>query len=496
MSVADKYPRSKYIKKLIENYTRDVIDWGAKYGRAKKQYGDNARLDKPYPYSEEAKQNLFDHFDALFREADKKDWADLNGHMLWYFADNIKNAFAKNMFEIFDYQIKNYPLTDNAKVNFLELLFSKDKENNISQVALEKIADYNPTCYQEITNRLFTKASIYLDNPRRVKKVGLIYMVFEKYAKNIEVVSDKVVLNCADLYFKLANRLDKPLSVKPLEMLLTKEAETLYNNAVGKEPYVNTRLVKELFETYIEFVKKNENIKPHLHFEMKDFGGKLMEYYTHDEVKDLINVLNLPKLSKMSKNYKDSIYKVDSMREEFEYLYNRAKKYKTWKERVDIKSPDFVANRNNVLNYANNLFNDASKNQYDDVKTDTLYQLLLSNAKVRGLDDPQVDIFGNVSRKNTIDKKLVKDVAAAYADFVEHTDMEVGYLNPDFHKNLTNMFKDIVTKYDYTPENVSELTETLAKGARGDRVFKSMAADVSSAYNSSKVVKTKAGRSL
>ena len=184
------------------------------------------------------------------------------------------------------------------------------------------------------------------------------------------------------------------------------------------------------------------------------------------------------------------------MREEFEYLYNRAKKYKTWKERVDIKSPDFVANRNNVLNYANNLFNDASKNQYDDVKTDTLYQLLLSNAKVRGLDDPQVDIFGNVSRKNTIDKKLVKDVAAAYADFVEHTDMEVGYLNPDFHKNLTNMFKDIVTKYDYTPENVSELTETLAKGARGDRVFKSMAADVSSAYNSSKVVKTKAGRSL
>ncbi len=496
MSVADKYPRSRYIKKLIENYTRDVIDWGAKYGKAKKYYGENVKFDKPYPYSEEAKQNLFDHFDTLFREADKKDWADLNGHMLWYFRKNTTNSFAKKMFEIFDYQIQNYPLNDISKIRFLLYMFRADKEHKFSQKSLLKIADYNPTTNQEITNSLFTRANEYLSKTCKTKRVNLIYMFFEKYADNIEVLSDKVVLNCADLYFKMANKLKEPLSIKPLEKLLTKETKTLYNNAIGYEPYVNAEMINGIFASYVEFMKKKKGVKPHLHKEMKSFGDKLIPYYGKEDFNKLAAILTLPNKRKMSDEYVKIQADLQEMLNGFNEVFERTQKYKEWKARVDVNAPDFVPSAKNVLNYANNLFNDAGDSSEKNIETKTLYKLLTDNAKLRGADNPQVDIFGNVARKNTVDKNLVKDVAAAYADFVEVTYLDAGFFNPVFHKNMTDMFKDIVTKCDYSSENVGELTRVLAKGAKGDRYFKNMANEISTAYKTNKIIKTKAGRSL
>ncbi len=496
MSIADKYPRCRYIKKLIENYTRDVIDWGTQYGNAKKYYGENVRFDKPYPYSEEAKQNLFDHFDIMFREADKKDWADLNGHILWYFRTNTTNSFAKKMFEIFDYQIQNYPLNDISKIRFLVYMFRAGKEQKFAQKSLMKIADYNPTTNQEITNSLFTRANEYLSKTCKAKRVNLIYMFFEKYADNIEVLSDKVVLNCADLYFKMANKLNEPLSIKSLEKLLTKETKTLYNNAVGNEPYVNAEMINDIFASYVEFMKKKKGVKPHLHREMKNLGSKLVPYFSKEEFGKLTEILTLPNKRKMSDEYIKNQVDLQEMLNGFNEIFERTQKHKAWKVRVDVNAPDFVPSAKNVLNYAQNLFNDAGDNPEKNIETKTLYKLLTDNAKLRGADNPQVDIFGNVARKNTIDKKLVKEVAAAYADFVEVTYLDAGFFNPAFHKNLTDMFKDIVTKNDYSSENVNELAQVLTKGAKGDRYFKNMANEISTAYKANKMVKIKAGRSL
>ena len=72
-----------------------------------------------------------------------------------------------------------------------------------------------------------------------------------------------------------------------------------------------------------------------------------------------------------------------------------------------------------------------------------------------------------LTRSGDIDKKLLLDVVDEYGKTYTSADMEQGSYNSFFHEKMGNMLQGIVTKYDYTDQELTTLTIGISKGAEG-----------------------------
>ncbi len=92
-------------------------------------------------------------------------------------------------------------------------------------------------------------------------------------------------------------------------------------------------------------------------------------------------------------------------------------------------------------------------------------------------------MFGTeVLQPAKINKTLVAEVADVYAQNVISTHPEMGEFNPYFHQKMTKMLSYVVSSYDYTREEVSDLCSRLAKGGDNAPEFKQSAQMVMAAY--------------
>ena len=152
-----------------------------------------------------------------------------------------------------------------------------------------------------------------------------------------------------------------------------------------------------------------------------------------------------------------------------------------------------------ITTYAGYLTEYASLHPSDDnISEKPLLRLLQKNAALSGINNVQGQLFGSeVLQPAKINKTLVAEVADVYAQNVISTHPEMGEFNPYFHQKMTKMLSYVVSSYDYTREEVSDLCSRLAKGGDNAPEFKQSAQMVMAAYtNPSRQVMMVRNRSL
>lgn len=137
-----------------------------------------------------------------------------------------------------------------------------------------------------------------------------------------------------------------------------------------------------------------------------------------------------------------------------------------------------------VTTYAGYLSEYASLHPSDDkISEKPLLRLLQKNAALSGINNVQGCLFGEENfQPAKINKPLVAEVADVYAQNVISTHPEMGEFNPYFHQKMTKMLSYVVSSYDYTREEVSDLCSRLAKGGDNAPEFKRSAQMVMAAY--------------
>lgn len=137
-----------------------------------------------------------------------------------------------------------------------------------------------------------------------------------------------------------------------------------------------------------------------------------------------------------------------------------------------------------VENYAQYLCQYASYHcENGSIRIDMLRNLLEREAEQSNQRATASSLFAEyVSPKElkSIDKKLVLNVADAYARSFSCSDPEAEEFNPHFHARMTKMFSEIVTKHPYRKSEVQTLCNVLK--SNGDKVMSVAGKAVMSAY--------------
>ncbi len=114
---------------------------------------------------------------------------------------------------------------------------------------------------------------------------------------------------------------------------------------------------------------------------------------------------------------------------------------------VDMNNPSTAVSDDEVVRYAGFLFDKAKKNQ---------------NIEIR-----MADLYGLLTRSGSMNKQLLSDVVEVYGETYTADEMNNSQYNALFHDKMTKMLQHVVTEYDYTDNEVSDLTHRISKGAEG-----------------------------
>lgn len=399
----------------------------------------------------------------------KEDKQQVAGHFLWYIVNKgyLSSDFRTDALDICSSLIKE--LSDSDKIKFMEFLFTEPQNKKKSALWHEmkeedilNLMAFNPNENMSDINRLYTKALSHLDkmprkSPNLDKKVKLLNDMFIAFTKNIKEITPDAAENLADIYFKLSEKTNESLSSFAIIELAKK---TPYANKLAKQSAsefaVDKKFITQVMKNYVAHVNNPGN---------KEFNDNLARQmvrvvnsanFTAEEINHLSDIIRPnPKLRESKKTRGLSLIT--------NILENKAATY------VNNRHPFAIINSmdsqemysDKVTDYATALFTSAKKYPYKKFNTSSLYELLTSN--------------------DMIDKSLLLQVVDAYGSSLTEKDLNQDNINYGFHKQMTNMLQNIVTEYDYRPEEMSMLKHHISKGACGHEEFEYMAVVVENA---------------
>lgn len=114
-----------------------------------------------------------------------------------------------------------------------------------------------------------------------------------------------------------------------------------------------------------------------------------------------------------------------------------------------------------LRDYTGYLCKYASDCYMEDVKTDTLLDLLKRNASAKGLDIKQASLFEPAYKKDAIDKKVVLEVAKVFASYINKDANIFNENNGKFEYNMCKMFAHIASRYGYKKKDIEELNNVI-----------------------------------
>lgn len=433
----------------------------------------------PYPYDDDAERHLFNAIDAYLLRFDEHERAEANGHFLRQYQTYLTHPFAKHARELAIFSIKNHPLQDEDKINFLEYLLSSGKYVDFDKKTLFKLADYNPSFYLQRTNRLYNRAFAKLlrSSKDQQGQVDLLYGMLNNFADRVETLSSEAAVNYAELYFKLSDVSAKPLSPWLLGKLALKASQTPSEGENCKKA-LDKNVMNLIFASYVKHVIHSKNFNENLETSMFELARAALENcdYTPKEAGSLLDTFKVRNNKKRSQ----------SNREKEERLENLARRLSVVPINpfagVNVDDSSFKVTDANVLAYAEYLFKFAAYHTDQHVETDTLMHLLKRNASLKRLDIVEASLFSEARKIQAVDKALVLKVADAYASSVHYNDACYGDLNFDFGRRMSEMFKDVVSNYNYNGRDVRKLANVLATGCDNDPYFKEMGDAVFKSY--------------
>lgn len=198
--------------------------------------------------------------------------------------------------------------------------------------------------------------------------------------------------------------------------------------------------------------------------------------YTQDEVSALFDAVRAHNTPKNIKKNKEKADRLDNLTQRLSFVPINPF------AGTDVNDSSFRPTDANVLAYAGYLFKYAAYHTDKEIPTDTLMNLLKRNASLKRLDIVEASLFSEARKIKAVDKSLVLKITQSYASSVRYNDVYLSDLNFAFGGRMSEMFKDIVTNYNYNGREARALTNILATGCEGDAYFKNMGDNVFKAY--------------
>ena len=151
-----------------------------------------------------------------------------------------------------------------------------------------------------------------------------------------------------------------------------------------------------------------------------------------------------------------------------------------------MKHDEIVPTAELIKEYTGYSYNCALDYPEADIAPYAIFNLLEKNAFVDGLSFVQHTIFDGPKVVKGINKKAVLGVAEVYADNIDIERNYYGENNQAFDDGMEKMFCHIVSNYDYKPEEVEKLKQTLIANSQDQELVKRMAQNIGKAYIISK----------
>lgn len=410
----------------------------------------------------------------------KEDKSQIAGHFLWTLRNkyhlNKNSFFVKEAVSVCSYLLPY--LNDKDKIQFMEYLFTIPKANTYNKKQgkdlwqffpdniLPQFIDINPNKNIPAINRLYNKALNHIDKmPRKCKaldeKIAIFGKMFDKFAENVELLTENAVINFSEIYIKLCQKSSKPISSNILLKLAqkTKNAKEVGDICSCKQN-ADKRVVKQIFAKYLDIVNASQtsDINDALTLEMIDFVTS-----SNLSVKDLSGIINLLESSKNKKSSK-KIEKINNMIDVLGNHLDEKLLERHQRTLMAINKTDNEEYYNGaVLRYAKDLFEYSEFRKNKEIDILPLYELL--------------------TIKGSTNKELLKDVVSIYGTTLKPNDLTNYEYNYDFFAKMTKMMQNIVVNENYSDKDLFELRVNIAKGGDYHEEFSYMASLVERATN-------------
>lgn len=490
----------------------------------------------------------------FYKKYGKKIFKNANGKVVIDYKNELIYAggarFLNDGLEAIARIVRTQPLTSATKMKYLLYLVRSNhhkKEKKVdgvsvkcfSEKALDKLVQFDPTdlAKEMDTVRLnaYRLACLLSKDGRNKNELSMYVRLQHGFIDFLDTLSVDDVKGNACTYLTLRKNIDDKNSKNLLKKLIDKSS----TNSEDGRP--NQEAVKAIFEEYTRFVKHN-NKKTAGRNSVENMMYDLATYivanydYTEKDVAELTTTLSSQNYSgkgklllnqfnhRLNETFEKAItdkangvllseneeIKATEERNEpvtyEEYLeYKRSREQAKTDETVQVTNPkDEIINIDvekadvsiqSLKKYVNGLCKYASEHPEEEVPTNTLLELLKRNASISGLNIVHPTLFAEGSRKNTINKKLVQEVAKIYSGCISENDNICNENNVKFDSDMTEMFSYIVTTYDYKPKEVEELKNVLVSNCEDKNYAATMANRIGVAYVNSqkmrKVAKTR-----
>ena len=432
----------------------------------------------PYPYDDNTERRLINEIDSYLMSFPETERAEVNGHFLKEYQNYLSTPFAKHARELIMWSVRNHPLQDKDKFDFLNYVFLNNKHGDFDKKTLYKLGDYNPNTCLEQTNRFYIRmlSSLGKGDKKKDEDAAFINGMLNIFTERVETVSPEMAVNYAKIYFRLADKSSKILSPWPLGKLATKtpKAKTL-RQGNGKKN-LDKETMNLMFEAYAAHIADSKGFNENLAEAMFMLAEAAVETYeyTPTEVKKLADIAR--KGISADKRAKAKNDEIVLLAHRLEYLPANPL------AGTDLRDENFRPSKPQILGYADYLCRYAAYYPDKEVKTDNLMFLLERHAHLRRLDIEEATFFRPAYKKKAVDKSLVLEIATIYGQSLQS--IELGYedVNAQFGSNMSKMLENIVANYNYNGREARAVSNAVSCDGKSIAYAQKTGKDIFAAY--------------
>jgi hypothetical protein len=361
------------------------------------------------------------------------------------------------------------PMTARNKIHFLEYLFSKDyqrnqkQDNAFTKAFYCKLADYDPSQNMVDTNRMYYKARKRFGavGHRKNPDVELVFDMFKVFVGNVETIEPATVVNYAELYFDMQRHSAKELAFEPIAQLCSKTPwSRKMRDACGGHLFLDKEVMKDIFQKYAEIGLASKDVDKEMNRQMTETAKNIMDkyHYTMTEARQLAEAVLPPECDDDGKSIHGNKQRaaMQQMSNELQqYAENSLERQKDPFKNLDMRHLIEPVEREQIVDYAEQLFKDAAQHSGAEVNVDVIYTLLKTSG--------------------AIDKKALNEVVLAYGESVSPQALDNSSYNVSLNNNMRKMLGHIAETEEYSDAEMEQLTHAISRGGKGHEDFERMA---------------------
>lgn len=432
----------------------------------------------PYPYEDDTERRLINEIDSYLMSFPEPERAEVNGHFLREYQNYLNMPFAKHARELIMWSVRNHPLPDQDKFNFLNYVFLNNKQGDFDKKTLYKLGDYNPNDCLERTNRFYIRmlSSLGKGDKKKNEEVAFIKGMLNIFADRVETVSPEMVVNYAKIYFGLADRTSETLTPWILGKLATKTPRAKDLRQGSNKKSLDKETINLIFAAYTSHVAKGKKFNENLAKSMLMLAGAAIENYeyTPREAQKLTDVVKRGLSADKKENAKND--GLTRLVRDLEYLPVNPL------AGVDLRDTSFRPSQAQILGYADYLCRYASYYPNKVVQTDNLMFLLERHAHLRRLDVEEATLFKEASPKKGVDKSLVLAIAQNYGQFLQDVILPQEEINEHFGRSMLKMLQNFVTDYNYNGREARAVSNAVSCDGKSIAYAQKTGKDIFAAY--------------